>query len=66
MTTKYAVIPAQGFYGDFAGVISTHSSLAAAKRNAKPEGIMRFAVVEVATTTRKGDKIHRTDVREVR
>lgn len=62
--TTYAVIPAAGHYGDFAPIVSTHRTLAAARKAAKPSGIVRYAVIERAGA-RKGDRVHRTDVREL-
>jgi len=55
--TTYAVIPAEGHYGDYAIVVSTHTALAAAKRAAKG----RWQVIE-AMGEAKGSRVHRTDV----
>jgi hypothetical protein len=63
-TTTYAVIPAAGYYGDYATVMSTHRTLAAARKAARPTANVRYAVIE-RDGTRKGDRVHRADVREV-
>lgn len=61
MTTTYAIIPAPGYYGDYATVMSTHRTLAAARRAARPTPHMRWAIIE-RPGARKGDRVHRTEI----
>jgi len=53
----YAVIPAEGHYGDYAIVVSTHATIAAAKRAAKGH----WQVIEAIGETGKS-RVHRADV----
>jgi hypothetical protein len=56
--TKFAVVPAEGHYGDYADVVSTHSTLDAAKRAARGN----WQAIKVAEGVRKGDRLPRIDV----
>lgn len=57
----YAVIEADGFFGDVATVMSTHRTREAACRAARPGGVMRWRVIE-RPGARKGDKISRSEI----
>ncbi len=63
-TTTYAVIPASGYSGDYATVMSTHRTLSAARRAAKATPHMHYVVIE-RTGARTGDRVHRLDARTV-
>jgi hypothetical protein len=65
MTKKLAVIPADGFFGAYAEVVSTHSTLQAAERAARPTGAMRWQVVMIQDGAKKGDKVHSQDIRRI-
>lgn len=53
--SRYFVVPAPGHYGDRATVISSHRTLAAAKKAAGPGYVVRMGAVK------KGDEFLRAD-----
>jgi len=62
MTTNYAVIPAEGHYGDYAIVVSTHGSLSAAQRAARGN----WQPIACPEYVRKGSRILRGDIQSGR
>jgi hypothetical protein len=56
--SEYAVIDAQGHYGDYTRVYSAHATLGAARKAQRARGP---GYTVISTTARKGSKVHRMD-----